>query len=419
MLTIELDRPHPNYFIRWAVQPRWIADLSKQPGDTYQMSRYGLWGDTNDLTQASRRRLPEQLIGTDAQRIIPVTKSLITINEYTGPSAGDPQNPSKPGHLLLDRYTILTSQRYYWDLLDFDPIAQPVFHESIGAITLLDDFRRWVDRVYLELLSQTPYKWNPGGQVQDGGTYDQGPPKISTDVDLNGIYESLASRNAKQFDDGLYYAIVSLRMLKHLQQDQRFNEMVLSSAYFIPISAIQTPSQPFSPGLMIPSPQSTGGILQSPNYQQGLMPPANNPNMPNYMAFPNQLGFLGMGVGQTTYGSRDLMPAGLIFRGFRIFSSNNLFTKKVNLTYTAVPSGYNSSLYPTGQALRTAYLGYFYGPQAVGEVMASGDASGFPVSIKKSLNTDFDRFLPLIWQMYAGFTLLEPDRVVEVRTYGP
>lgn len=393
VLSQELWRPSPFYIARWALQPQFLHRADLQPGQTFLMDRFGFWGDSGDLTVESRSRQPDQIIGTENTRQIPKFKVPITIREFTGPGGGDPNDPTRPGNLKLSYQDLLFARRNIWDLTQAEPLVQPTFHESVGSITLLDDYRRTVDRFYLNLLNSSTNVYNPQG-IADGGTYDSGPPKFTVS-DLDRIYERLRRGKAPVFDDGYYHAIIDDRMLLHLRDDPRFQQVVQSSAYYsIPMVMAQDPRL-FGPGRM---PPPMGTI--------------------NYMAQPNQIAFQGMGLNQLMPGQDNTMlPAGFIFGGFRIFTTNNTFTSRVQLTYTNVPVQ-QQPLHPTGSALRTAYLGFFFGKHSVGEVFGGDPEAGIPVRVKRNMNDDYGRFLILIWQAFFGLGLLNPDFVIVARTYG-
>jgi hypothetical protein len=392
ILSIQLDRPHPTYISRWVTQPQFVVNTSLQPGDTYQMDRYGFFGDNGDLTEDARERQPDSLVGNDGERQIPKTKVLLRIKEFTGPSAGDPTNPRRPGNLKLSRFRIQHALRQLYDIYGFDTIQQPEFHESIGSIALLDDYRRTVDRFYLNLLNSCPNKYNPQG-VLDGGTYSNGPP-VFTVKDLNVVYEGLRRRNVPLFPDGYYHLLCDDRMLRHLREDPAFQQIASSSAYYSVPMVMASDPRLFGPGRM---PPAMGGI--------------------NYMAQPNQLMFQGLGLNQAAYGSEMGMPAGIIFAGFRIFSTTNLFTTPVSLTYTSVPTQQQTN-HPQGSALRNGYLGFAFGKNVVGECFGGDPESGIPVRVKKNLNDDYQRFLILIWQAFFGLALLNPDFCTVCRTFG-
>jgi hypothetical protein len=398
ILGVELTRPRPQYITRYVTQPQFVWDPSLTQGKQAQLDRYNYFGDSGDLTLESRRRSPTQIIGSANQRQITKDKVFVTIDEYTGPSAGDPNNPSNPGNLVLSEENIKLAQRFLYDPTAFDsPQLVYQFHQSIGSLTLLDDFQRWQDRSYVNTLLQSTFTYNPQG-VDDGGTYASGPPKIDIRNDLNTIAEQMESRNVPKYDDGYYYGILSPRMLKHFRQDEDFRR-IAASASFVPSNMVRDP-RIFAPAQMPPA-----GI--------------------DYMVQPNQLVFQGMGFNQASFGNpiipagmgfnqasfgNPMMPAGIVFEGFRLFMSNNLPTAVVNLNYTAST---NPTRHPTGAANRTAYLGVFIGKEAVGEAMGTD----MPTRVKKNENSDYGRFLILIWQTFWGLQLLNPSFVTVARTY--
>jgi hypothetical protein len=393
ILSQELWRPHPLYIARWVTQPQFLHRTDLQPGQTFLMDRFGFWGDSGDLTVDARSRQPDQIIGTENTRQIPKYKVPVTIREFTGPGGGDPTDPTRPGNLKLSYQRLLFARRNIWDLTQAEPLVQPTFHESVGAITLMDDYRRTTDRFYLNLLNSSGNTYNPQN-VADGGTYDNGPPKFSVS-DLQRVFERLRRAKAPTFPDGYYHGLIDDRMLLHLQDDPRFQQVVQSSAYYsIPMVMASDPRL-FGPGRM---PPAMGSI--------------------NYMAQPNQIAFQGMGLNQMMPGQDEAqMPAGFIFAGFRIFTTNNAFTSRVQLTYTNVPTQ-QQAMHPTGSALRTAYLGFFFGSNAIGEVFGGAPEDGIPVRVKRNMNDDYGRFLILIWQAFFGLALLNPDFSVTARTYG-
>jgi hypothetical protein len=85
------------------------------------------------------------------------------------------------------------------------------------------------------------------------------------------------------------------------------------------------------------------------------------------------------------------------------------------LTYTAVAADSNES---TGTALRTAYPGMYFGKYSVGEIFGGDPISEIPVQICRNQNSDFNRFLIVIWQAFMGLARLNDDFVIEARTYG-
>lgn len=383
ILIRELVRPRPQYIARYVVQPQFVWDANLQRGKQAQMDRYNYFGDDGSLTYEARIRQPKQIIGTSNQRQITKEKVMVTINELTGPSKGDPNDPNAPGNLTLDYETIQLAQRMLYDPTAFDnPMLAYQFHQSIGSLTLLDDYQRWQDRIYMNELLKSTYTYNPG-DVPDGGTYLNGPPKIDIRNDLNTIAEQMETRNVPKFDDGYYYALLSPRMLKHFRQDEDFRRVAAVASY-VPSEYVQDP-RIFAPARMPPA-----GI--------------------NYQTQPNQLIFQGMGFNQTGFGNAQ-MPVGVVFEGFRLFMSNNLPTAVVPFTYT---NSANPTRHPTGLANRTCYLGIFFGKESLGEALGTH----LPTRVKKNENSDYGRFLILVWQTFMGLTLLNPSFVTVARTAG-
>ena len=56
--------------------------------------------------------------------------------EYTGPA--DSRDSAQPSTFKVARETLITAQRLLLDTGNLN-----VFHQSIGSLTLLDDYRRW------------------------------------------------------------------------------------------------------------------------------------------------------------------------------------------------------------------------------------------------------------------------------------
>ena len=139
LLGAELYRPHPAYIVEMAVEPVVVHDFSKQPGQTVQLDRYRFWGKPG--TKESRERTADQTLGTASARNIVKDKVLVTLREYTGPA--DPRDTTQPSTFKVARETLITAQRLLLDTGNLN-----VFHQSIGSLTLLDDYRRWRDRVF-------------------------------------------------------------------------------------------------------------------------------------------------------------------------------------------------------------------------------------------------------------------------------
>jgi hypothetical protein len=371
LLGAELYRPVPQYIVKAVTQPQVLHDFNAQPGASVQLDRYSYWGDNGSLTRKARSRGETETIGTGNSRNIPKRKVNLILEEFTGPAAMD--DPDAPANLTITEQQIMKARRM---LLDRNIQG---FHQSIGSLTLLDDFRRWEDRVYSEILLESPNTYNPGN-VPDGGVYPQGPPKFDVKNDLVEIVRRLQSDNVPTFQDGNYGAIVSPHFLKHLRQDDDFR-MVARYPGQIPMSMM---NQPYTAG------------------------PAQIPYLDN----PNALLFGGANMGQSfsANGMPGLMPTGFVFEGVRFFLSNNLTTENVNLTYTA---SVNAIKHPIGPASREAHLGIFFGPMAIGV-----GVGGIGPEVLMNKNDDYGRFKMSIWRMFGAFTLLNENFVQVARTYG-
>lgn len=160
LLGAELYRPHPSYIVEMAVEPVVVHDFAKQPGQTVQLDRYRFWGAPG--TKDSRERTADQTLGTASSRSIVKDKVLVHLKEYTGPA--DPTDTSAPSTFKIARETLLTAQRM---LLDSGNLN--VFHQSIGSLTLLDDYRRWRDRVFADELFKA--EGNGASDSTKGGYY--------------------------------------------------------------------------------------------------------------------------------------------------------------------------------------------------------------------------------------------------------
>ena len=388
ILGTELIRPRPNYIARAVLEPKYVWDASAQPGKQVRLDRYGFFGDNGDLTKDSRRRQSDQLIGANNSRQLNKTEIYLSIDEYTGPSGGDINDPSKPGNVRLSFENIMLQQRMIYDPNVFrDPTRRHQFHQSIGSETLLDDYQRWLDRVFINEALASNGRYNPGG-VAAGGTYASGPPKFTVNADLKTVVETLQMKNAPTFSDGLYRAIVHPRFVKHLMQDAAFTEVARYPGY-APIQTMQDPSNPFAP-LIMPHPNTVNAM--------------QNPNMLAWYAQLTGQASVGMGAAQ-------MFPTGFVFGGVRFFVSNNVPTQLINLNYTAST---NPAAHPTGLQPREAFPGIFFGADLIGEVQATQE----PVRCKVNGNSDYDRFAIIIWQAFGGWQNINPDFGVVAYSYG-
>jgi hypothetical protein len=91
LLGAELLRPDGSYIAKFVVQPLVVHDFNAFPGASVQLDRYGYWEDVtasdSSFSEAARRRVPTQTIGTAGSREINKTKITVTLDEFTGPLA--------------------------------------------------------------------------------------------------------------------------------------------------------------------------------------------------------------------------------------------------------------------------------------------------------------------------------------------
>ena len=359
ILGAELYRPHPAYICEMAVEPVVVHDFTRQPGQTVQLDRYKFWG--NPGTKDSRERISDQTIGTANSRNITKEKVLVVLKEYTGPA--DPGEPTQPSTFKIARETLITAQRMLLDTGNLN-----MFHQSIGSLTLLDDYRRWRDRVFLDELSKAEANgpasstqggyYFPGGKeknpVYSAGEYTANVQQFQVRTDLLTVVKDLRKRNVPTFADGLYRCICDPTFMMHLRRDPDFREIARYSG---------------NPG-------------------QGMY--MGNPMMPNNASF-----FQGPQAGQGYFlAGEPVMPTGVQFEGVKFFESTNFPNKTQTATLGSSPG---AGTYEVAQ-------GYFFGPQAVGVGIGGPNAQ-----VLINNNDDFSRFIILIWQLYAGFDILNKD----------
>lgn len=373
LLGAELYRPDASYIAKYVTRPMVVHDFTKQPGESVQLDRYSFWNEDASFTLESRERTDTQTIGTMNSRDIPKDKVIVTLREYTGPASQT--NPNDPSTFKIPMRTLLVAQRKLWEY------GVRAFHDSIGSITLLRDFRKWEDRAYIQKLLESTNTYNPDG-VADGGVYAQGPQKFDVKNDLLSIVERMRTRNVPVFEDGNYACLASPRFIKHLRQDPDFREVARYPGC-VPISAL-------TPGMAMAPPQ---------------VPFVNN---------PNALIFGGSQVAQASaVNGVPVMPTGFVFEGVRFFECTNLPTAKVPLTYTGLTPGANPANHPTGANIRDGHLGIFFGPQAIGIGIG-----GPGPEVLLNNNDDFGRFIIAIWRMYGAWNLLNGNFVEVARSYG-
>lgn len=361
-LGAELYRPHPAYVVEMAVDPVVVHDFAAQPGQTVALDRYRYWG--NPGNKDSRERTADQTIGTSSSRNIVKDKVHVTLKEYTGPA--DPLNPAQPSTFKVARETLITAQR-----LLLDTGSLPMFHQSIGSLTLLDDYRRWRDRVFADELfkaeangkadqTQGGYYF-PKGKTKTGTTvanYDSGQSaKFGVKDDLLQVVTDMRKRNIPTFPDGYFRCIADPTAMQHLRQDSDFREVARYAG-------------------------------------QGVVDP-----MQPHLA-PNANFFTGMGpaYGQAGFvAGQPVMPTGFLFEGVRWFESTNLPEKA--FTATIPVASISGAVTPAAPML-------FFGMQSVGVGIGGDNAQ-----ILLNNNDDFSRFIIMIWSLMAGFEVLNKDFV--------
>jgi hypothetical protein len=362
LLGQELYRPDAKYIMKYITRPRVKHDFMKQPGDNIQLDRYAFWQTPEaGFNKAARQRGATQVIGVNNSRNITKDKVILTLEEYTGPA--DPNNPESPSTFQIPIKDIMTAQRQLWQY------GQRAFHDSIGSSNLLQDFRKWEDRLYTNELLKTTFIYNPRG-IADGATvnltqadfgFNGQPPQFNVN-DLETVVADLFTRNCPQFEDGNYVCACSAIFIKHLRSDSKFLEI---TRYYA-----SNPS-------LVPASAMTNGAAGS------FAPPQINFN-----AAPWQSGLTG-GQANDVMG-QVMMPMGFVFDGVRFFASNNLPKAQVTLNYT---NSVNTTNAPNGSAVRTGELGIFYGAEAIGVGLG-----GNGPEILLNNNDDFQRFVIAIWR---------------------
>jgi hypothetical protein len=263
------------------------------------------------------------------------------------------------------RETLITAQRLLLDTGNLN-----VFHQSIGSLTLLDDYRRWRDRVFAnELLkaeacglasSEQGGYYLPGGKAKEDSdpvvTYEAGESaKFDVTTDLLEVVKDMRKRNVPTFADGYYRCIVDPTAMMHLRQNSDFREI---ARY---------------PG--------TGMI---------------NPMAPELHPDANFFKGMGPAYGQAGFvAGQPVMPTGFLFEGVRWFESTNLPETSYNAIITDEST--LAANYDAAQLI-------FFGPQAVGVGIGGNNAQ-----ILLNNNDDFSRFIIMIWSLFAGFETLNKD----------
>jgi hypothetical protein len=365
VIGAELHRPHPAYVAELAIDPTVVHDFAAQPGETVILDRYRYWG--NPGTKDSRARTADQQLGTASSRGIVKDKVPVTLTEYTGPA--DQTDPNAPSTFKVARETLIKAQRL---LLSTGDLGR--FHQSVGSITLLDDYRRWRDRVFMDELFKAEAV-GKSGYLQGGyyfpldksktdavtvETYASGEKAtFSPVVDLMEVVTALRKRNVPTFADGLFRALIDPVAMKHMRQDEDFRA----------------------------ASRETG---------QGLV----DPSQP-WLA-PNAQRFLGMGPaygGTGNLAGQPVMPTGFPYEGVRFFESTNMPEKAFTTTINADVGGSGAGTYKAAPIL-------FFGLQSVGLGIGGQDAQ-----VLINNNDDFGRFIILVWSLMAGFEILNKDFV--------
>ena len=362
LLGAELYRPHPAYIVEMACEPVVVHDFTKQPGQTVQLDRYRFFGAPG--TKSNRERTQDQTIGTANSRSIVKDKVLVSLREYTGPA--DPNNANLPSTFKIARETLMTAQRLLLDTGNLN-----MFHQSIGSLTLLDDYRRWRDRVFLDELFKAESR-GKSSDTQGGYYYPENPTKATSTslpaytaaqyaserfkfnvkTDLLEVVKGLRKRNVPVFADGYYRCIADPSFMKDMRADSGFREV---ARY---------------PGMGQPNP---------------LMGAQS----------PNSAVYGGGQFGQAQFvGGEPVMPSGFVFEGVRFFESTNMPSKTISVD---IGDGNAAQTRDTPPAL-------FFGPQSVGVGIGGPNAQ-----VLINNNDDFSRFIILIWQLYAGFANLNKD----------
>ena len=344
-----------------AVEPVVVHDFAKQPGQTVQLDRYRFWG--NPGNKDSRERTADQTLGTASSRNIVKDKILVTLREYTGPA--DPTDPTSPSTFKVARETLLTAQRLLLDTGNLN-----VFHQSIGSLTLLDDYRRWRDRVFADELFKAEAQ-GMADSCQGGYYYPLKREKASAapflsygngetgrfDVkeDLLEVVKDMRKRNVPTFGDGYYRCICDPTAMMHLRQNDAFREIA----------------------------RYAGNGMVNP------MQPEQTPNANFYRGMGPAYGQAGFVAGQ------PVMPTGFLFEGVRWFESTNLAEK--SLQVSIVDENIDNEVTPAAPML-------FFGPQAVGVGIGGNNSQ-----ILLNNNDDFSRYIIMIWSLFAGFEVLNKD----------
>ena len=362
LLGAELYRPHPAYIVEMAVEPVVVHDFTKQPGQTVQLDRYRFFGAPG--TKTSRERTQDQTIGTANSRSIVKDKVLVSLREYTGPA--DPNNTNLPSTFKIARETLMTAQRLLLDTGNLN-----MFHQSIGSLTLLDDYRRWRDRVFLDELFKAESR-GKSSDTQGGYYYPENPTKATS--------TSLPAYTAAQYASERFKFNVKTDLLETVKGLRKRNVPVFADGYY---RCIADPS-------FMKDMRADSGFREVARY-----PGMGQPNPLMGAQSPNAAVYGGGQYGQAQFvGGEPVMPSGFVFEGVRFFESTNMPSKTISVD---IGDGNGAQTRDTPPAL-------FFGPQSVGVGIGGPNAQ-----VLINNNDDFSRFIILIWQLYAGFANLNKD----------
>jgi hypothetical protein len=118
-----------------------------------------------------------------------------------------------------------------------------------------------------------------------------------------------------------------------------------------------------------------------------------NPQMA--YAQPNAAIYMGGQYGQSVFiNGEPTMPLGFIFEGVHWYESTNF------------PDKLQPSIFDSVTADRPAAQAVFCGPMSLGIGVGGANAQ-----VMLNNNDDYSRFIILIWQLFAGFELLNADFV--------
>ena len=123
-----------------------------------------------------------------------------------------------------------------------------------------------------------------------------------------------------------------------------------------------------------------------------------NPMMPNNTSF-----YMGPQAGQAYFlAGEPVMPTGVQLEGVKFYESTNFPTKNITASFD------DGSTYGSQEIAQ----GFFFGPQSIGVGIGGPNAQ-----VLINNNDDFSRFIILIWQLYAGFEILNKDFVTNAFSF--